>query len=91
MNMLGKAPPTTSSLNLVNSDIPDYTVALDVNDGVQMADLVESLDTRELDIGEGEDIEYDGSTLGMIIDFRCQVNADENIVTWGVSGSGVDP
>uniref|UniRef100_H3CMG2 Phospholipase n=1 Tax=Tetraodon nigroviridis TaxID=99883 RepID=H3CMG2_TETNG len=26
-----------------------------------MADLVESLDTRELDIGDGEDIDYDGS------------------------------
>uniref|UniRef100_A0A8C4I4S8 Phospholipase n=1 Tax=Dicentrarchus labrax TaxID=13489 RepID=A0A8C4I4S8_DICLA len=44
--MLGKAPPTTSSLNLVNSE---------------MADLVESLDTRELDIGEGEEIDYDGN------------------------------
>uniref|UniRef100_A0A671XW15 Phospholipase n=1 Tax=Sparus aurata TaxID=8175 RepID=A0A671XW15_SPAAU len=29
-----------------------------------MADLVESLDTRELDLGEGEEIDYEGNCLG---------------------------
>uniref|UniRef100_A0A665WIP7 Phospholipase n=1 Tax=Echeneis naucrates TaxID=173247 RepID=A0A665WIP7_ECHNA len=50
--MLGKAQPTTSNLNLVN---------------LEMADLVESLDARELDIEEGEEIDYDGNTLGMYL------------------------
>uniref|UniRef100_A0A4W6DM47 Phospholipase n=1 Tax=Lates calcarifer TaxID=8187 RepID=A0A4W6DM47_LATCA len=62
--MLGKAQPTTSNLNLVNSEVSDATAAPDVHDGIKMADLVESLDTRELDIGEGEEIDYDGNYLG---------------------------
>ncbi|KAG7238013.1 hypothetical protein INR49_031367 [Caranx melampygus] len=62
--MLGKAQPTTSSLNLVSSEVSDTTAIPDVQDGViKMADLVESLDTRELDIGEGEEID-DGNYLG---------------------------
>lgn len=61
--MLAKAPPTTSSLNLVKCEVSDSP---DVHDGIKMADLVESLDTRELDIGEGEEIDYDGSSLGVI-------------------------
>lgn len=63
--MLPKAPPTTSNLNLVSSDLSDSTEVWDVQDGIQMADLVESLDTRELDIGDGEDLDYDASSLGV--------------------------
>ncbi|XP_035530039.1 phospholipase D1a [Morone saxatilis] len=59
--MLGKAPPTTSNLNLVNSEVCETTAAPDAHDGIKMADLVESLDTRELDMGEGEEIDYDGN------------------------------
>ncbi|XP_069008767.1 phospholipase D1a [Embiotoca jacksoni] len=62
--MLSTAQPTTSSLNLVNSEVSDTTVAPDVHDGIKMVDLVESLDARELDIGEGEEIDYDGNYLG---------------------------
>lgn len=64
--MLGKAPPTTSSLNLVNAEVSDSTLDPDAHDGIKMADLVESLDPRELDIGEGEEIDYDGNYLGRI-------------------------
>ncbi|XP_029350205.1 phospholipase D1a [Echeneis naucrates] len=60
--MLGKAQPTTSNLNLVNLEVSDNTA--DTRDGIKMADLVESLDARELDIEEGEEIDYDGNTLG---------------------------
>lgn len=63
--MLAKAPPTTSSLNLVNSEVSDAMATPDAHDGIKMADLVESLDTRELDIGEGEETDYDGNCLGM--------------------------
>lgn len=63
--MLGKAPPTTSNLNLVNSEVCETTAAPDAHGGIKMADLVESLDTRELDMGEGEEIDYDGN-LGVI-------------------------
>lgn len=63
--MLGKAPPTTSSLNLVTSEVSDATSDPDAHDGITMADLVESLDTRELDMGEGEEIECDGGYLGV--------------------------
>ncbi|XP_032356974.1 phospholipase D1a [Etheostoma spectabile] len=62
--MLGKAPPTTSSLNLVKSEVSDTTVTPDAHDGITMAELVESLDTRELDMGEGEENDYDGNYLG---------------------------
>ncbi|KAJ4939506.1 hypothetical protein JOQ06_028954 [Pogonophryne albipinna] len=62
--MLGKAPPTTSSLNLVTSEVSDATSDPDAHGGITMAELVESLDTRELDMGEGEEIEYDGGYLG---------------------------
>lgn len=64
--MLPKAPPTTSNLNLVSLDFSDSAEVPDVHDGIPMADLVESLDTRELDIGDGEDMEYDGNALGML-------------------------
>uniref|UniRef100_A0A3Q1BQ94 Phospholipase n=1 Tax=Amphiprion ocellaris TaxID=80972 RepID=A0A3Q1BQ94_AMPOC len=59
--MLGKPQPTTSRLDLVNSDFSDATSASDEHDGIDMADLVESLDARELDLGEGEEIDYDGN------------------------------
>uniref|UniRef100_A0A8D0ACF4 Phospholipase n=1 Tax=Sander lucioperca TaxID=283035 RepID=A0A8D0ACF4_SANLU len=62
--MLGEALPTSSSLNLVKSEVSDTTAAPDTHDGITMADLVESLDTRELDMGEGEENDYDGSYLG---------------------------
>uniref|UniRef100_A0A1A8N017 Phospholipase n=1 Tax=Nothobranchius pienaari TaxID=704102 RepID=A0A1A8N017_9TELE len=62
--MLEKAPPTTSSLNLVTSEVSDTTAASDTVDGTKMADLVESLDARELDMGEGEEPDYDGNYLG---------------------------
>ncbi|KAM7376149.1 hypothetical protein PAMP_005894 [Pampus punctatissimus] len=63
LSMLGNAHPTNSNLNLVNSEVSDTTAASDTHDGVTMADLVESLDTRELDIGDGEEID-DGNYLG---------------------------
>ncbi|KAL6105361.1 phospholipase D1a [Pungitius pungitius] len=59
--MLGKAPPTTSSLNLVNSEVCGGSAAADAADGITMADLVESLDTRELDMGEAEENDCDGN------------------------------
>uniref|UniRef100_A0A8D3CBY6 Phospholipase n=1 Tax=Scophthalmus maximus TaxID=52904 RepID=A0A8D3CBY6_SCOMX len=61
--MLGKEQPTTSRFNLVNSEVSDTTAAEDTQDGIRMADLVESLDARELDMGEGEE-NYDGNYLG---------------------------
>lgn len=64
--MLGKAPPTTSNLNLVNSEAFDNTVATDARNCINMADLVESLDTRELDMGEGEEMDYEGNSIGVI-------------------------
>uniref|UniRef100_A0A8C6WZ42 Phospholipase n=1 Tax=Neogobius melanostomus TaxID=47308 RepID=A0A8C6WZ42_9GOBI len=60
--MLGKAPPTSSSLNLVQSEVSNR--GPDEQDGIKMADLVESLDARELDMGDGEEIDYDGNNLG---------------------------
>ncbi|KAJ8003765.1 hypothetical protein DPEC_G00151740 [Dallia pectoralis] len=67
--MLGKATPTTSSLNLMTSVTSDITPeAGDVTDGPgisrKMSDVVESLDTRELDIGDGEDTYFDPTTVG---------------------------
>lgn len=64
--MLSTAPSTTSNLNVVTLDFPDSAEVRDVHDGIQMADLVESLDTRELDIGDGEDMDYDGNVLGVL-------------------------
>ncbi len=65
--MLGNNPPTDSNLDLVSSEVCENTTAApDEQDSIEMAELVESLDTRELDIGEGEDIDYDGSSLGGI-------------------------
>lgn len=61
--MLGKAPPTTSSLNLVKLDL-DSATSDEPDVKIAMADLVESLDTRELDFDEGEETDYDGSALG---------------------------
>lgn len=63
--MLPRALPTTSNLNLVSSDISDSTEVRDEQDGIRMAELVESLDTRELDIGDGEDLDYDANSLGV--------------------------
>lgn len=75
--MLPQAPPTTSNLNLVSFDFSDPAALQDMHDGIPMADLVESLDTRELDIGDGEDIDYDGNALGVV----CQVPGDGGSVT----------
>ena len=66
--MLGKAQPTTSNLDLVKFEVSDTSTASDEYDGIKMADLVESLDTRELDMGEGEEMDYDGNYLGV---FTC--------------------
>lgn len=68
--MLGKAPPRTGSLNLVKLDL-DLAAADQPDVKIAMADLVESLDTRELDIDEGEETDYDGSALGEF--FRCHM------------------
>uniref|UniRef100_A0A8C6UXD5 Phospholipase n=1 Tax=Neogobius melanostomus TaxID=47308 RepID=A0A8C6UXD5_9GOBI len=67
--MLGKAPPTSSSLNLVQSEVSNR--GPDEQDGIKMADLVESLDARELDMGDGEEIDYDGNNLGARIPFSA--------------------
>lgn len=67
LSMLAKAKPTTSSLNLVSSEVTDSAAVPD--GGIKMADLVESLDTRELDLGEGEEIDYEGNCLGVIFFF----------------------
>ncbi|XP_039993014.1 phospholipase D1a isoform X2 [Xiphias gladius] len=76
--MLGKTEPNTSSLNLVNSEVFDTAAPPDVHDGIKMADLVESLDPRELDIGEGEEIDYDGNYLG-----DCRIPFSEVYTTVG--------
>lgn len=65
--MLGKTQPTTSKLNLVNSEVFDTTAGPDVYDGINMADLVESLDARELDIGDGEENYGDGNYVGVCV------------------------
>uniref|UniRef100_A0A3B5MC67 Phospholipase n=1 Tax=Xiphophorus couchianus TaxID=32473 RepID=A0A3B5MC67_9TELE len=62
--MLDNAQPTTSNLNLVNSEVSETPAASDTLDGIDMADLVESLDARELDLEEGEELDYDGNYLG---------------------------
>ncbi|KAK7904459.1 hypothetical protein WMY93_017066 [Mugilogobius chulae] len=62
LSMLPRAPPTTSSLNLVTSE--ESGEVSDEQDGIKMADLVESLDAGELDIGDGEEMDYDGNMLG---------------------------
>ncbi|XP_061651015.1 phospholipase D1a isoform X3 [Phyllopteryx taeniolatus] len=59
LSMLAKAPPSTSRLNLVNAESSDAAVT----DGIEMADLVESLDARELDIDDGEEVDYEGNCL----------------------------
>lgn len=68
--MRSKAQTATSNLNLVNSVDSDSRAAQDIHDGIKMADLVESLDTRELDIGEGEDVDYDGNNIGKFMEMR---------------------
>uniref|UniRef100_A0A3Q1HUZ2 Phospholipase n=1 Tax=Anabas testudineus TaxID=64144 RepID=A0A3Q1HUZ2_ANATE len=60
--MLGKAQPTTSRLNLVNSEVSDTSAGPDIHDGIKMTDLVENLDARELVIGDREDNENDGDS-----------------------------
>ncbi|XP_043997968.1 phospholipase D1a [Gambusia affinis] len=62
--MLDKAQPTASKLNLVNSEVSETPAASDTLDGIDMAELVESLDARELDLEEGEELDYDGNYLG---------------------------
>lgn len=82
LSMLGKAPPTTSHQNLVNSEVPNQLS--DVPDGITMAELVESLDTRELDIEEGEEIDYDGNILGLcfLIFLGCLILPLLHYLTW---------
>lgn len=67
--MLGKDPPTTSSLNLMTSDIA--VEPSDITDGLgisrKMSDVVESLDTRELDMGDGEETDNDPTTIGVCV------------------------
>uniref|UniRef100_A0A3B3YJM3 Phospholipase n=1 Tax=Poecilia mexicana TaxID=48701 RepID=A0A3B3YJM3_9TELE len=63
--MLDKAQPTASNLNLVNAEVSETRAASDTLDGIDMADLVESLDARELDLEEGEELDYDGNYLGV--------------------------
>lgn len=70
--MLGKAQPTTSNHNLVNSEVFDPAAVSDEHDGINMAELVESLDTRELDLGEGEEVD-DGNCLGVFM-FVCRLS-----------------
>lgn len=65
--MLGKAQPTTSNLNLVNAEVTDTRAAFDIHDGIKMANLVESLDTRELGIEDGEELDFDGNNLGVFL------------------------
>ena len=62
--MLGNKAQTSSHLNLVNSEVSDLD-APDRERKIKMAELVESLDMRELDMGEGEEIDFDGNCLGM--------------------------
>ncbi|KAM6961403.1 phospholipase D1a [Aplochiton taeniatus] len=63
--MLAKAPPNTSSLNLMTSDPSDITADLPDRQGIlNMADLVENLDTRELDVEEGEETDFDANHIG---------------------------
>ena len=63
LGMLGNEAQTASHLNLVNSEVP----GTDSPDGrrqskkVKMSELVESLDMRELDMGEGEENDFDGN------------------------------
>lgn len=78
--MLGEALPTSSSLNLVKSEVSDTTAAPDTHDGITMADLVESLDTRELDMGEGEENDYDGSYLGVCV-FAYFLAASSSVIS----------
>uniref|UniRef100_H2M855 Phospholipase n=1 Tax=Oryzias latipes TaxID=8090 RepID=H2M855_ORYLA len=59
--MLGKSQSTPSKLDLVKSEAFDSS---DEYDKITMADLVESLDARELDLEEGDDLDYDGNYLG---------------------------
>lgn len=70
--MLGKAPPRTSSLNLVELDL-DLPTADKTQVKIAMADLVESLDTRELDIDDGEETDYDGNALGGFLKYHVQL------------------
>nr|XP_046178968.1 phospholipase D1-like isoform X2 [Oncorhynchus gorbuscha] len=67
--MLDKDPTTTSSLQLTTSDPSDIAVEpSDITDGLgisrKMSDVVESLDTRELDMGDGEETDNDPITIG---------------------------
>lgn len=62
LSMLGKSQSTPSKLDLVKSEAFDSS---DEYDKITMADLVESLDARELDLEEGDDLDYDGNYLGM--------------------------
>ena len=67
--MLGNEAQTSSHLTLVNSEVSD----IDTRDGrreTKMAEHVESLDMRELDMGEGEEVDFDGNCLGM---FACEI------------------
>ncbi|CAL8285496.1 unnamed protein product [Lota lota] len=69
--MLSNEAQTSSHLNLVNSEVSD----IDTTDGrrkIKMEEHVESLDMRDLDMGEGEEIDFDGSCL---VDCRIPFSA----------------
>ncbi|CAL8273449.1 unnamed protein product [Merluccius merluccius] len=71
--MLGNEAQTASHLNLVNSEVP----STDCPDGrqrskkVKMSELVESLDMRELDMGDGEENDFDGNLGDCCIPFSA--------------------
>ncbi|KAK0132013.1 Phospholipase D1 [Merluccius polli] len=71
--MLGNEAQTASHLNLVNSEVP----GTDSPDGrqrskkVKMSELVESLDMRELDMGDGEENDFDGNLGDCCIPFSA--------------------
>ncbi|XP_062325197.1 phospholipase D1a isoform X2 [Osmerus eperlanus] len=60
--MVGKATSNTSRQNLVTFEPSDITAdEPDARARSKMADVVESLDTRELDLGEGEETDFDAA------------------------------
>ncbi|XP_056446162.1 phospholipase D1a [Gadus chalcogrammus] len=80
--MLGNEAQTSSHLTLVNSEVSD----IDTRDGrreTKMAEHVESLDMRELDMGEGEEVDFDGNCL---VDCRIPFSAVYKTVSFKDGG-----
>ena len=69
--MAGKATSNTSRIHLVTFEPSDITAdEPDTQVRSKMADVVESLDTRELDMGEGEETDFDAAHhIGVFIQF----------------------